>query len=394
MTTPAPRMLEGIRIVDLTSIVFGPYCTQTLADMGADVIKVEPPTGDLFRIAGRPPKTPLMGACHMTLNRGKRSIVLDLKDEADAATMRALIAGADVFIHNVRGKAIERLGFGYAAMKALKPDLVYVHCVGFGSDGPYADLQAYDDVIQAATGTATLLPRVDGNPAPRYLPSLIADKVAGLHGVYAVLAAIIHRLRTGEGQQVEVPMFEAFTQFMLEEHLFGAVFEPPTGPVGYARQIDPDRQPFSTSDGHIAIVPYTEATVALALELVGRGDLLADPRLNTPQGRMQNISLAYAALREATPSRSTSAWLEVFHAHGIPAMAVRDLADIKDDPHLKAVDFFRRREHPSEGAYVQMRPPVTFGALPAPETGHAPGLGQHGDEIRAELSAQVDRRRA
>ncbi|MFZ2870721.1 CaiB/BaiF CoA transferase family protein [Zavarzinia sp.] len=387
MTTPAPRMLEGIRIVDLTSIVFGPYCTQTLADMGADVIKVEPPTGDLFRIAGRPPKTPLMGACHMTLNRGKRSIALDLKDEADAATMRALIAGADVFIHNVRGKAIERLGFGYAVMKALKPDLVYVHCVGFGSDGPYADLQAYDDVIQAATGTATLLPRVDGNPAPRYLPSLIADKVAGLHGVYAVLAAIIHRLRTGEGQQVEVPMFEAFTQFMLEEHLFGAVFEPPTGPVGYPRQIDPDRQPFPTSDGHLSIVPYTDETTCVVLRLVGRDDLLTREPLDTPMGRALNPALVYGAIREATPAKTNAEWLAIFHGAGIPAMPVRDLADIKDDPHLKATGFFRTREHSSEGSYVEMRPPVRFAAASGRDIRPAPRLGEHGDEIRAEIAA-------
>lgn len=394
MSTGAPRLLQGIRIIDLTSIVFGPYCTQTLADMGADVIKVEPPAGDLFRLAGRPPKTPFMGACHMTLNRGKRSITLDLKDAADAATMRELIATADVFIHNVRGKAIERLGFGHEALKAVKPDLIYVHCVGFGSDGPYADLQAYDDVIQAATGTASLLSRVDGDPRPRFLPSLIADKVAGLYGAYAVLAAVIHKLRTGEGQAVEVPMFEAFTQFMLEEHLFGAVFEPETSPVGYPRQIDPDRQPFPTRDGHIAIVPYTEATVAVVLELVGRADLLADPRLNNPLGRMQNVSVAYAALRDATPAKTTAEWLAIFHGHGIPAMAVRDLADIKEDPHLQAVDFFRRREHPTEGTYVQMRPPVKFGAVPEPDIGHAPGLGQHGDDIRAELAARRDRRRA
>ncbi|PWR23622.1 CaiB/BaiF CoA transferase family protein [Zavarzinia compransoris] len=388
MAKGAPRLLEGIRIVDLTSIVFGPYCTQVLADMGADVIKVEPPAGDLFRLAGRPPNTPFMGACHMTLNRGKRSITLDLKAAADAAVMRELIAGADVFIHNVRGKAMARLGFSYDDLRAAKPDLIYVHCVGFGSDGPYADLQAYDDVIQAATGTASLLSRVDGDPRPRFLPSLIADKVAGLYGAQAVLAAVIHRLRSGEGQQVEVPMFEAFTQFMLEEHLFGAVFEPETSPVGYPRQIDPERQPFPTADGHIAIVPYTEATVAIALDLVGRGDLLADPRLSSPLGRMQNIAVAYAALREATPAKTTAAWLEIFHAHGIPAMAVRDLGAIKEDPHLKAVDFFRRVDHPTEGAYVQMRPPVKFGAVGEMPVGHAPGLGQHNDEIRAELAAR------
>jgi crotonobetainyl-CoA:carnitine CoA-transferase CaiB-like acyl-CoA transferase len=380
-----PRMLEGIRIVDLTSVVFGPYCTQTLADMGADVIKVEPPTGDQFRQAGRPAKTPLMGPCHMTLNRGKRSVALDLKNPEDHKTMAELLASADVYVHNVRGQAMERLGFGYEAVKALNPNIIYVHCVGFGSDGPYADLQAYDDVIQAATGTATLLPRVDGNPRPRYIPSLIADKVAGLHGAYAVLAAYIHRLRTGEGQFVEVPMFEAFTQFMLEEHLFGAVFDPPTSPVGYARQIDPHRQPFPTSDGYISIVPYTDQSWAKVFAVLGARHVLDDERLANPLLRAKNSALLYRAIAELTPARTSAEWVAALNAQQIPAMPVRDLGDIMDDPHLKAAGFFRRREHPSEGSYFEMRPPVRFGAAPDIAIEPAPRVGEHTAAIRAEL---------
>ncbi len=249
------RLLEGIRIVDLTTVVFGPYATQTLADLGADVIKVEAPGGDVMRLAGKPARTRGMGPCHLALNRGKQSVLLDLKLEADKAVLRELIATADVFIHNVRKAAIDKLGFGYDAVRSIKPDIIYVHCVGFGSDGPYADFQAYDDVIQAASGTTTLLSRVDGDPRPRYMPSLIADKVAGLHGAYATLAAIVHKLRTGEGQHVEVPMFEAFTHFMMREHLFGATFDPPIGNVGYPRQLDPNRQPFPTADGTSASCP-------------------------------------------------------------------------------------------------------------------------------------------
>ncbi|HTO42354.1 MAG TPA: CoA transferase, partial [Rhizomicrobium sp.] len=204
-------MLEDVRIIDLTTVVFGPYATQTLADLGADVIKIEPPGGDTMRFTGKSAKTRQMGPCHLSLNRGKRSVLLDLKLEDAKDDLRALLKTADVFIHNVRGPAIEKLGFGYDAVRALKPDIIYVHCVGFGSGGPYSDLQAYDDVIQATSGAATLLSRVDGNPRPRYIPSLIADKVAGLHGAYATLAALFHKQRTGEGQFVEVPMFEAFT---------------------------------------------------------------------------------------------------------------------------------------------------------------------------------------
>ncbi|HMP46339.1 MAG TPA: CoA transferase, partial [Sphingopyxis sp.] len=243
-------MLEGIRIIDLTTVIFGPYATQMLADLGAEVIKVEAPgIGDVSRYLGSGAPDPTMGSIHLTVNRGKKSIALDLKKAEDAAVLRGLIADADIFFHNVRGKAIARLGFDYEACKALKPDIVYVHGTGFGQDGPYADLQAYDDVIQAATGTTSLLPRVDGDLRPRYFPSLIADKIAGQFGAQAILAALVHKLRTGEGQAVEVPMFECFAAFMLTEHLRDDTLDPPIGPAGYPRQLDPTRQPFRTADG-------------------------------------------------------------------------------------------------------------------------------------------------
>jgi crotonobetainyl-CoA:carnitine CoA-transferase CaiB-like acyl-CoA transferase len=377
----SPRLLQGIRIVDLTSIVFGPYATEILADLGADVIKVEPPGGDGFRHAGLPKATRGMGPCNMALNHGKRSVALDLKLPDDAAALRDLIAGADVFIHNVREHAIERLGFGYEACRALKPDIVYVHCVGFGSDGPYAGLQAYDDVIQAATGTATLLSRVDGDPRPRYLPSLVADKVAGLHGAYAMLAAIIHQLRTGEGQFVEVPMFEAFTHFMMQEHLWGATFAPPTYPAGYPRQLDPNRQPFPTADGYVSIVPYTQETVIRLFALMGADDVLREERFATPKLRAQNMTKLYAEIARRTPARTTAEWVEILAAAELPAMPVRDLDDILDDPHLRATGFFQTRDHPTEGEYVAMRPPVRFWAAPHIETRPPPLIGQHNDEL-------------
>jgi crotonobetainyl-CoA:carnitine CoA-transferase CaiB-like acyl-CoA transferase len=382
------NMLEGIRIVDLTTVVFGPYATQSLADLGADVIKVVAPQGDVTRWTGRSARNAGMGPNHLNLNRGKRSIVLNLKDETDRHFMRELIATADVFVHNIRGEAIRRLGFDYESARALKPDLIYVHCVGFGSDGPYASLQAYDDLIQAASGTATLASRVDGNPCPRYFPSLIADKVAGLYGAYAILAAIVHKLRTGEGQHVEVPMFETFTHFMLKEHLFGAVFDRPGAKAGYPRQLDPGRQPFPTSDGWISIVAYTDETLCVLLKLLGHAKVLDEERFATEQARMKKDATTqlYQVINEATRAFTTQELIEMCRNSRpeIPAMAVRDLQDVLTDPHLQQTGFFKREKHPTEGPIFSMNPPVRFDVT-TPPVRHAPLLGEQSEEIRREL---------
>lgn len=375
-------MLEGVRVVDLTSVVFGPYCTHILADLGADVIKIETPgSGDAFRWSGKAAATHGMSPGFMAINRGKQSVALDLKNPEDLIKMQALLADADVFVLNVRGKAVERLGLDYEAVKAIKPDIIYAHCVGFGQDGPYADLQAYDDVIQAASGAATLLPRVDGNPQARYLPSLIADKVAGLHGAYAVLAAIIHRLRTGEGQHVEVPMFEAFTNFMLLEHLGGLTFDPPNAPVGYFRQIDPDRQPLQTSDGYVSIVAYTDESWPRIFELLGNPAFLEDEAFATRKSRSQNLALLYREMARLTPNFTSAELVAKCHAVQIPAQPVRDISDIMEDPHLKATDFFTRYIHQSEGACFGMAHPVRFSANLNPATRQAPQLDQHGSQL-------------
>ncbi|NLR72516.1 CoA transferase [Novosphingobium sp. ERN07] len=356
-----PVMLEGVRVVDLTTVVFGPYATQILADLGADVIKVESPgIGDAFRWSGKAAVTPGMAPAWMALNRGKKSIALDLKTEADREVMLGLLRDADIFVVNVRGKALARIGLDYASLKAINPGLIYVHCVGFGQDGPYADLQAYDDVIQAATGTTTLLPRVDQNPQPRYLPSLIADKVAGLHAAYAALAAVVHKQRTGEGQHIEVPMFEVFSSFMLLEHLGGLSFDPPNAPAGYFRQIDPDRQPFPTVDGHISIVTYDDGAVQRIFALLDQPDFLATNGLGTPQERLRGMSAIYQGIARFTPGFSTAELLRRCNEAQIPAQAVRDLGDVMDDPHLRDVGFFQRREHPVEGAWFQQSAPVRF----------------------------------
>jgi len=377
---PQQKLLEGIRIVDLTNVVFGPYATEILADLGADVIKVETLIGDMFRFAGKPSHTAGMGPCTLNLNKGKRSLSIDLKTDEGKAALKGVLAEADVFIHNVRGKAIERLGFGYEAVRAIRPEIVYVHCVGFGSGGPYGDLQAYDDVIQAATGTTTLLPRTDGNPVPRYLPSLIADKVAGLHCAYATLAAIVHKLRFGEGQFVEVPMFETFTHFMMQEHLYGAALVPATETAGYPRQIDPFRQPFPTADGYISIVPYTPDSVGLLITLLGADDLAQDPRFATTKGRIVNITAFYEELAKRTPQKTSAEWCRILAESQVPAMPVRDLADVTADPHLQAVDFFELSVHPTEGEYLKMRAPVTF-SVGAVDVRPAPTVGQHNAEL-------------
>ena len=376
-------LLAGVKVVDLTAVVFGPYSTQILSDLGAEVIKVEAPGGDSFRYSARAAKTPGMSPGFMAINRGKRGIVLDLKQADDLQVMRELLAGADVFVLNVRGKAAARLGLDYDAVKLLNPAIIYAHCVGFGQDGPYADLQAYDDVIQAATGTATLLPRVDGDPQARYLPSLVADKVAGLHGAYAILAAIIHKLRTGRGQKIEIPMFEAFASFMLTEHLGGLTFDPPVGDAGYFRQIDPDRQPFPTRDGYISIVAYTDEAWPRLFELLGMPKFLEDPSFATRKLRVTNLALLYRQMAKLTPGFTTAELLSKCHAAHIPAQAVRDLSDVLEDPHLVATSFFKRRQHVTEGTYVEMQPPVRFSEAPRRSERSAPRLNEHGDAIRS-----------
>lgn len=374
-------LLSGMRIVDLTTIVLGPYATEVLADLGAEVIKVESPSGDMFRKVGAAAKTDGMGPCHLTLNRGKKSVQLDLKQPDQMQDMRRLIESADVFVTNVRGKPLQRLGLDYEAVSALNEKIVYVHCVGFGSKGRYRDLPAYDDVIQAVTGTATLLPRVDGNPKPRYLPSLIADKVAGLHAVYAVLAAVVHRLRFGEGQRVEVPMFESFTHFMMQEHLYGGAFRSRPYPMGYPRQLDPHRQPFPTADGYISIVLYTDDIAARVIEIIGDATLKGDARFKNREGRTKNSQALYAEMTRLLPARKTADWMQLFEAAGVPSMVMRDLDDMMNDPHLEDVGFSQAEEHPSEGACVTMRPPVSFSAQEHFEPRPAPRLGEHNGEL-------------
>lgn len=386
MTRKLP--LAGVRITDMSTVVFGPYCTQILADLGADVIKVEPEEGDSIRNVGTPPNTPLMGPVYLRLNRGKRSACWDMKSEKGQRAVRRLLETSDVFIHNIRPDAIDRLGLGYDAVKKVRPDIIYVHCTGFGLGGPYAGLQAYDDVIQAASGAVSLLPRVDGNPRPRYLPMLFADKVSGLHAVYATMAALIARSRDGEGQHVEVPMFESITSFNMVEHLCDATFVPPTGRWGYARQLDPVRQPMKTKDGYISIAPYLDERWVRFFQAAGHPQVLLEARFIDKPARRANMTQMYEVAETILPEKTTAEWLTILKEAHVPAMRANEIGDVLDDPHLNAGGFFRTREHPTEGGYVEVRQPVRFAGIDYPDALHAPTIGQHTDELNRELGLE------
>jgi crotonobetainyl-CoA:carnitine CoA-transferase CaiB-like acyl-CoA transferase len=373
--------LDGIRVLDLTSFIFGPYTTQILGDLGADVIKIEGPEGDRQRGVAKAAKNPEMGSIFMALNRNKRSVVLDLKKDADRAKLHALVPDAQVFIHNVRADAAQRLGLDYETVAKLNPSIVYVHCVGYGSDGPYAGRQAFDDLVQAASGASDLLPRVDGNPEKRLFPSYMADKVSSLHAVYALLAALFHRERTGEGQFVEVPMFESFTSFLLAEHLAGATFEPPVSHMGYTPALTADRKPLKTKDGDIVVQSPSRLASAKFLELGGISNAYESNRFVSATDSKGKVAVYYAMLREAALAHTADEWMELGREHNIPIMRANTLEEVLTDPHLTAVNFFELREHPSEGLWRAMKPPVKFSKTPATIRRDPPRIGEDSNEI-------------
>jgi crotonobetainyl-CoA:carnitine CoA-transferase CaiB-like acyl-CoA transferase len=378
-----PGPLDGIRIIDVTTVLLGPYATQMLGDMGADVIKVEsPPNGDIARNMGTV-RNPGMGGIYLNANRNKRSLALDLKQEAAKEVLRRLIPTADVFVHNMRPQAIERLGFGYQAVATLKPDIVYVGAYGFGQDGPYRAKPAYDDAIQAASGLASMFKFQDGEA--RYVPSTIVDKIVGLTLSQAVAIALVHKARSGEGQFVEVPMFETLVAFNLAEHLNGFAYDPPLGALGYQRVVTPTRRPFPTKDGYVCILPYSDKQWRNFFSAVGRPELMEDPRFATYSARVYSVDDLYGFIAQVTPQKTTAAWMSICEVGQIPAMPVTDLEDLMDDEHLKAVGMFEKHHHPSEGATVLVRPPVNFSKTPAAIRRPAPRFGEHNVEVLREL---------
>jgi crotonobetainyl-CoA:carnitine CoA-transferase CaiB-like acyl-CoA transferase len=388
--------LKGVRIVDLTSVVFGAYATQMLGDLGADVIKVEFPAGrrgdggDIMRWAGVPAGDEArrgLGPIFMTINRNKRSILLDLREERAKRALTRLIRTADVFTSSVRYEGMKRLGLDYEAVSAIKPDIVYVHGAGYGSSGPYAGEPAYDDLVQSASGLADLLNRTDGQPEHRLIPSLIADKVSGLFMSQAVLAALFHRQRTGEGQFVEVPMLECVASFNLAEHFFGHVYDPPTGQWGYPRVVNPTRKPFPTKDGYIGLLPYTDEQWVQFFEIAGWGETLGkDPRFADYATRLQHVRELYGKVDEVTVTKTTDEWLALLKPLQIPVVKMNTLDDLLTDPHLDAVSFFQRYEHPEAGAYLGIKPPIKYSATPANVRRHPPRMGEHTAEILDEVA--------
>ncbi len=378
-----PGPLDGIRVIDITTVLLGPYGTQILGDMGADVIKVEaPPTGDIARNMGTV-RNPGMGGSYLNVNRNKRSLALDLKQDAAKAVLQKLIPTADVFVHNMRPQAIGRLGFSYEAVSGLKPDIVYVGAYGYGQEGPYRARPAYDDAIQAASGLASLFRRQDGQA--RYVPSTVADKIVGLTLSQAVAMALVHKERTGEGQFVEVPMLEILVSFNLVEHLNGGAYEPPIGSIGYQRVVTSARRPFPTKDGYVCILPYNDKQWLNFFTAVGRPELMEDPRFATYSARVHTIDDLYGFIANVTPEKNTAEWVEICEKAEIPSMPVVDIEDLMEDEHLKAVGMFEKHQHPSEGDTVLVRPPVKFSKSPGSIRSHAPSFGEHGVEVLREL---------
>jgi len=376
--------LTGIRVIDLTSVVMGPYCTQIMADMGADVIKIETPAGDNIRDASTG-MVPGMSGMFININRGKRSIVLDLKTEQDSNTLRRLIETADVFIHSMRGKAICKLGFGYDDVSAINPAIVYTNCYGYSRRGPNADQPAYDDTIQADCGIPAIQQLLTGQAS--YVGSIMADKVTGLTTLYATMMALFHRERTGEGQEVEVGMFETMASFMLVEHADQALFDPPIGPAHYHRAVAPNRKPYQTSDGYIAALVYNDKHWSAFTEAVKPA--WATDELATLAQRAKQINRVYGLLGETFRERTTEEWLTLLRELNIPCAPLRTPDELFDNEHLQAIGFFDYMDTPA-GKVRFPGIPTWFSRTAGRIQGGAPALGAHNEEILRELEAAND----
>jgi crotonobetainyl-CoA:carnitine CoA-transferase CaiB-like acyl-CoA transferase len=379
--------LAGIRVVDLTAVVMGPYCTQIMADMGADVIKVEPPAGDNARYISVGP-APGMSGVFVNVNRGKRSVVLDLTTDEGKAALRGLIAEADVFIHSMRARAIAKLGFGYDDVAAIKPDVIYTNCYGYSRRGPEADRPAYDDVIQAQSGLSAVQKLLTGETT--YVGTIVADKVGGLTALYATMMALFHRERTGEGQEVEVSMFETMATFMLVEHANGAMFTPPLGPAIYPRTVAPNRKPYPTKDGHVAVLIYNDKhwkAFTGAVQPSWNGE-----QYDTLEQRAKQIDVMYGLIAETLLERTTAEWLELFRELEIPAAAIQTPDELFDDPHLNAVGLFETVDT-KHGPVRFPGVPTWFSRTPGRVAGFAPELGADTEAVLAEVDALSERER-
>jgi crotonobetainyl-CoA:carnitine CoA-transferase CaiB-like acyl-CoA transferase len=374
--------LTGIRIIDLTTVVLGPYATQMLGDLGADVIKVEAPEGDNCRWIG-PSRNKGMGSYFAMLNRNKRSVVLDLKRPVARDALLHMVDSADVFVHNMRLGAAERLGLGYAALSARNPKLVYACASGFRKGSSKQEHPAFDDLIQGISGLAALNAATDG--APRYVPSVIVDKLTGQMLASMVGMALFHRERTGQGQEVHVPMLETTLGFLLVEHMWGMVLNQPELGMGYPRMLTPHRRPYATQDGYISVIAVSDAHWCRLFEAMGRTALIDDPRFATIAARSDNVDALYGVLTEGMRERTTAEWLEILAALDIPCGPANTLPDLLDDAYLKETAFFQSMRHPLDGDVTITAFPARFSASPPSVRRLWPALGEHTEEVLREI---------
>jgi len=384
---PAEGPLHGLIVLDLSAVILGPMTGQYLGDMGADVIKIETPEGDVTRAIG-PRRNEGMGALFLANNRNKRSVVLDLKTASDQAMLQQMAAKADVLLHSTRARAAQRIGLGYAGLAAANPRLVYCHVRGFGNGSPYGDRPAYDDIIQALSGLAMLQQVAAGEP--RYVPSIICDKITAVHAAYAIMLALYHRERTGHGQEVIVPMLETMVAFNLQEHFGGAVFDPVVGEFGYTSIRKGLRRPYPTKDGYLCFLPYTDANWAKLLERIARPDLAADPRFATQRGRQANMSALWAEMAAEIAARTSAEWEAILDGSDIPNAVLNDLEDLLDDPHLAASGFWQSFKHPTEGSLRLPVNPLVLPDCPPSIRRLPPRLGEHTEEVLREWGLNGD----
>lgn len=379
--------LDGIRVIDLTTVLLGPFATQILGDMGADVIKVEAPGGDPMRGLG-PKRSDGMGPVFLNSNRNKRSLVLDLKAEKGRDALLKLAETADVFLHNMRPRGVRSLGIAYSDLHQINPNIIYCGTYGYREDGPYGHKPAYDDMIQAASGLAMLQAEVGDRPA--YVANVICDKIVAMTAASAVSMALFYRERTGIGQNLQVPMFETMVNFLLPEHWMGMTFEPPLGPSGYGRVLSPSRRPYKTRDGYVAAMPYSDRQWKTFFRLVEREELLQDSRFSTLDERVKNIEDLYGELSDILATRDTAEWMEILDEAQIPVMAVNSIDDLASDPHLAETEFWNMMEHPTEGTLRLPGIPVDFSASPGKVRLPPPRLGEHTSEILGEAGLSAD----